>query len=81
MTTDNFIVKSKEIFNNPNWDYSETKYECPNVKVKIRCLNKDELGREHGYFEQEPYSHLQGHGCSKCSHRSSKYDLLCCSEK
>ena len=26
MTTDNFIVKSKEIFNNPNWDYSETKY-------------------------------------------------------
>ena len=75
MTTDNFIVKSKEIFNNPNWDYSETKYECPNVKVKIRCLNKDELGREHGYFEQEPYSHLQGHGCSKCSHRSSKYEV------
>ena len=75
MNTEELIKKSQEIFHNPNWDYSETVYKDPNTKIKIYCHAKDEFGNEHGYFEQSPYSHLAGHGCSKCAHRSMKYSV------
>ena len=75
MNTDEFIKKSKEIFNNPNWDYSETVYVNPKTPIKIYCHALKDDGTEHGYFEQMPFSHLSGHGCSKCSRRSQKYEL------
>ena len=60
MTTESFIAKSKEVFGE-RYDYSKTDVN-----------DKDEKGRvliicpKHGEFRQNPYSHLHGHGCSKC---------------
>ena len=68
MNTEEFIKKSKDIFHNEDWDYSQTVYNGPNTKVKIIC-------KYHGEFFQLPFSHLSGHSCPKCSRRSQKYEL------
>jgi very-short-patch-repair endonuclease len=54
-----FVEKSRKIHGN-RYDYSEsiiTKFR--GTKTKIKCL-------KHGYFFQEPSSHLSGEGCRKC---------------
>lgn len=58
MTTEQFIEKAKLIHNN-KYDYSLSVYINPKTKVKIICP-------KHGIFEQMPYSHLSGRGCSFC---------------
>lgn len=58
-TNEDFIKKANKIHNN-KYDYSLVKYKTAQIKVKIICP-------EHSVFEQRPYAHLFGYGCSKCS--------------
>ena len=60
-TTESFIKESVNLHNN-KYDYSLVDYKNNKTKVKIICS-------VHGTFEQEPNSHLKGHGCLKCSGR------------
>ena len=49
-----------------NYDTSELTYEASNAKLKLICHEKDEKGKEHGYFFVT-LGHLKnGHGCPKC---------------
>ena len=63
-SNDYFIGRAKKIHEN-NYDYSKVKYVNNRIKVCIICP-------KHGEFFQAPYSHLQGHGCPKCSHELHK---------
>ncbi len=56
--TKKFIERSNLIHNN-KYDYSLVKYTKAYSPVKIICP-------EHGIFEQKPYYHYTGHGCSTC---------------
>lgn len=57
-TTIDYIRKAVEIHGN-KYDYSKLNYINSKTKIKIIC-------NDHGEFEQQPGSHLQGYGCSKC---------------
>ena len=57
--TKDFIEKSNKVHNG-KYDYSLVKYTGSKNKVTIICL-------VHGMFEQIPYNHLYGKGCSKCA--------------
>ncbi|WP_078598676.1 DUF7487 domain-containing protein [Evansella clarkii] len=59
MTLSSFIKKANEKHNN-KYDYSETKFTRNRDKVIIKC-------GEHGAFEQEANSHIQGSGCPECA--------------
>ena len=63
LTNDVFIEKAKKIHGD-KYDYSKVDYIDYNTHVTIICP-------EHGEFQQTPDSHLQGKGCSKCSHSQS----------
>ena len=54
-----YIKKARAKHGN-RYDYSEVKYCGAHSKVKIIC-------RRHGRFLREASSHLQGHGCKKCT--------------
>ena len=58
LTTDEFILRAKEIHNN-KYDYSLVEYKNNYTKVKIVCP-------EHGIFKQVPSSHLNGNSCIFC---------------
>ena len=55
---DEFIERSR-ITHGDRYDYSLVDYKNANINVKIIC-------KKHGVFEQSPYSHVSGSGCSKC---------------
>lgn len=57
--SDIFIEKAKKIHSN-KYNYSKVFFEKTEDKVCIICP-------EHGEFWQTVHSHLQGHGCPKCS--------------
>jgi hypothetical protein len=67
---------NKEIFINKAglihgdfYDYSLVDFEkSDDNKVNIICPN-------HGIFAQDHSNHLSGHGCPKCSHRISSYEI------
>lgn len=63
---DGFIAKAKEIYGD-KYDYSKVKYVDMHTKVLIKCNECDTM------FWQYPYSHLQGHACPYCNHRSYAY--------
>ena len=62
LTTVQFIEKAQKVHGNI-YDYCFVDYKHNSIKIKIIC-------REHGIFEQKPYSHLNGRGCSKCKIKS-----------
>lgn len=62
LTKEEFIIKS-QIAHNYKYIYDGVDYINNNVKVQIEC-------KLHGFFEQTPYDHLMGHGCSKCANVS-----------
>ena len=68
--TNVFIKKSKEVHGN-KYDYSLTNYINSHDRVKIICS-------KHGVFEQMPYHHLNGNGCSVCARnkKSSNEDFI-----
>lgn len=57
-TTEQFIENARKVHKN-QYDYSLVKYVNNRVKIKIICSS-------HGIFEQTPYAHLDGSGCSAC---------------
>jgi len=67
LTTSEFIKKSNEVHSN-QFDYSLVEYKNNREKVKIIC-------REHGVFEQIPFTHMNGTGCHKCK-KISKIDFI-----
>ncbi len=58
LTTESFIYRCSLKHNN-FYDYSLVEYKHSKLKVKIICP-------EHGIFEQQPSSHLNGQTCKKC---------------
>ena len=60
LTTERFISEAKKIFGDC-YDYSVTDLKQKDEKGRIRIICP-----KHGEFLQNPYSHLHGHGCSKC---------------
>lgn len=65
LTTEKFIAKSKEQ-HNERYIYNNTIYVDAHTKVVITC-------REHGDFEQLPYSHYKGgQGCPVCGVKYGK---------
>ncbi|MCK9446608.1 DUF723 domain-containing protein [bacterium] len=69
MTKKIFIDRSNEI-HNKYYDYTLVEYKNACTKIKIICP-------EHGVFEQQPYSHLNGYGCKKCNcNRNKTEDLI-----
>lgn len=72
-----FIEKANAIHRG-FYDYSEVEYVNGHTKAKIICPI-------HGVFEQDPASHLQGHGCPFCADvengkRKRKWTYETCSE-
>ena len=59
MTNDEFI-KQSEIKHKNKYLYDKTQFTYKDENVIIKCLI-------HGYFEQNSYLHLKGHGCPKCA--------------
>ena len=66
-TVDDFIDKAKEVHED-KYDYSKVQYKDIRNKVLINCPI-------HGDFEQSPYIHINGHGCTKCSSSVSNQEL------
>jgi very-short-patch-repair endonuclease len=60
---DEFIERAKEKHRD-RYDYSKVDYKYAKERVIIICKN-------HGEFEQESYSHLNGSGCPKCANKYS----------
>lgn len=70
---EDFIKEANKIHDN-KYDYSQVEYKNGRDKIKIICP-------EHGEFWQAPFHHLQGNGCPKCVHHTSKaeteiYDFI-----
>ncbi len=63
-TTDHFIDEARKVHGD-KYDYSNVNYESMSKKVCIIC-------KEHGEFWQTPYTHLNGHGCSKCAYKGNR---------
>lgn len=58
--TEDFI-KSAKIVHGDKYNYSKVKYINAKTPVTIICP-------KHGEFQQKPYRHLDGHGCTECGH-------------
>lgn len=58
MTTEQFIEKAKTVHGD-KFDYSKVNYVNNRTKVLIGCSI-------HGYFPQQPKTHLSGGGCREC---------------
>jgi len=63
LTNNEFIGRAKEV-HGVKYTYDNVSYDGMNHKIKINCP-------AHGIFEQMPYRHLLGDGCSKCSNNYS----------
>lgn len=59
LTTDDFIAKSIEI-HGLKYDYSKVNYINMQTPVTIICS-------KHGEFQQLPYNHVRGAGCTLCN--------------
>ena len=64
LTQDEFVARATEA-HNTKYTYSHTVYVHFSIKVAITCP-------EHGDFMQLPGSHLQGHGCPRCSRNARR---------
>ena len=60
LTCEEFIRKANAVHKN-RYDYSLVEYSNTCSLIKIKCP-------VHDVFEQIPHNHLQGQGCSSCSH-------------
>lgn len=68
LTTENFIIKAREIHGN-KYDYSKVDYKLADIKVCIVCP-------KHGEFWQTAHSHLAGHGCPYCNSTSKGEEFV-----
>ncbi len=60
---DIYIKRANNMHNN-KYDYSFVNFTSLHDKIKINCPL-------HGYFEQNAYDHLNGHGCPVCGQQLS----------
>ena len=60
-TSEQYAQEANSIHHN-KYDYSLVDYKNTHTKIKIICPI-------HGIFKQDPASHLNGCGCSKCSNK------------
>lgn len=68
--TEYFKNLANEVHNN-FYDYSFSIYKSHNSQIDIVCPI-------HGIFTQETNSHIQGHGCPKCSFKNNGEKLKIC---
>ena len=68
LTTEEFIKRAREVHGD-KYDYSKVEYKSASTKICIIC-------KKHGNFWQTPYSHLNGHGCSKCAYEVRRKRLI-----
>lgn len=59
LTNEEFVERATKVHQG-KYTYEHTEYVSGHVPVKITCPI-------HGVFEQDPFSHLSGHGCGKCA--------------
>jgi predicted nucleic acid-binding Zn-ribbon protein len=62
------FIKDADRVHSGRYDYSRVKYETTHKKVEIYCT-------KHGFFWQEPSSHLAGRGCPDCAVAGYKNSL------
>lgn len=75
LTQEEFIEKCIEKHGD-TYDYSKALYKGLLTKVCIICHEKDDNGKEHGEFWQNPQAHyLRGDGCPICRYIKSKKSL------
>ena len=67
LTKEIFIERARKVHGD-KYNYSKVEYKDSHTPVIILCPI-------HGEFAKPPYKHLQGHGCQKCVHRSTKYTI------
>jgi len=79
-TFEEFVTKARKIHGN-KYRYDENTFVNMRTKMRIYCTEKDENGIEHGWFEQMPYHHLNGHGCRKCVAESNRKRFSFTTEK
>ncbi len=60
-----FIEKCMAVHKN-KYDYSLVQYTNQRTKIKIIC-------KDHGQYEQTPYSHLRGMGCPMCANHRGRF--------
>ena len=66
MLKEEFVEKVRAIHGN-KYDYSKVEYINNRTKVCIICP-------KHGEFWQEPWSHIDGHGCPKCANEKLAFE-------
>lgn len=66
LITKTYITEAEKIYNNL-YDYTRVNYINNKTNITIGC-------NEHGFFEKNPYRHLKGSGCPKCSNDKKKYN-------
>ena len=69
VVTKNEVLLQFKKAHGDRYDYSQFEYKGTDTKSKIICP-------EHGVFEQSPYNHKIGKGCSKCIGRHTTEDEL-----
>ena len=68
MDKEKFVEKARKVHGD-KYDYSRVEYKNNSTKVCIICHEKDENGKEHGEFWQDPTGHLDKKaGCPRCTH-------------
>lgn len=65
ITTNEFISKAKKIHGH-RYKYHRSEYKSAKTKIIVIC-------DKHGEFEQMPYHHLEGSGCSKCQRETQSF--------
>lgn len=73
ITNDDFIRRSIETHNDL-YEYDKTEYKNCSTDVIIKC-------KKHGYFKQNPYTHLQGSGCRLCNNSKGEENISKCLKK
>ena len=64
-TLENIIKTSGKNF--PNLSFDDSKFYAKKYKIRVKCLNKDKNGNEHGYFNITVENLLrQGTVCPEC---------------
>ena len=69
-TTEEFIQKSKQIWGENVYDYSEVNYVNNRIKVKLKCIKHNNI------FFQSPKKHYIGQGCKFCEQKSKGEDII-----
>jgi len=73
--TKKFIEKVKKV-HSTRYDYTEVNYINAKTKIRIKCNVNN-----HGTYEQNPSSHLNGNGCPICGKERVRIKNICTTKK